>query len=132
MSAYEGENKMVIDELWCDEKEESAPTVDCALCGAEVDEETTTYGICEKCWTDHHNFDNALAYGAEAHVKNCAEINGFYAYILTPEQIETALKQVVLDMKKYYYDFSIKTADEFLRDDDGDFADWLKEQKGNE
>ena len=105
--------------------------VDCALCGAEVDEETTTYGICERCWTDAHTFDNALAYGAAAHVKNCAEINGFYAYILTPEQIETALRQVVLDMKKYYYDFAIKTADEFLRDDDGDFADWLKEQKGN-
>ena len=103
--------------------------VDCALCGAEVDEETTTYGICEKCWMDHHNFDNALAYGAEAHVKNCAEINGFYAYILTPEQIEVALRQVVFDMKKYYYDFAIKTADEFLRDDDGDFADWLVEQK---
>lgn len=131
MSLYTDENKMVIGELWHDEKEEDDPTVDCALCGAEVDEETTTYGICEKCWTEHHNFDNALAYGAEAHVKNCAEINGFYAYILTPEQIEAALRQVVLDMKKYYYDFAIKTADEFLRDDDGDFAEWLKEQKGN-
>ena len=111
------------------------PTVDeilieCALCGAEVDEETTTYGICEKCWTEHHNFDNALAYGAESHVKNCAEINGFYAYILTPEQIEVALRQVVMDMKKYYYDFAIKTADSFLRDDDGDFADWLKRKAG--
>ena len=132
MPLYTDENKMVIGELWHDEHDEDDPTVDCALCGAEVDEETTTYGICEKCWTDHHNFDNALAYGAEAHVKNCAEINGFYAYILTPEQIESALRQVVLDMKKYYYDFAIKTADDFLRDDDGDFADWLKEQKGKE
>lgn len=127
MSAYEGENKMVIDELWHDAKEESAPTVDCALCGAEVDEETATYGICERCWTDYHNFDNALAYGAIN--QESVKINGLYAYILTPGQIEVALRQVVLDMKKYYYDFSIKTADEFLRDDDGDFADWLKEQK---
>lgn len=127
MSAYEGENKMVIDELWHDAKEESAPTVDCALCGAEVDEETTIYGICEKCWTDYHNFDNALAYGEIN--QESVKINGFYAYILTPGQIEVALRQVVLDMKKHYYDFAIKTADEFLRDDDGDFADWLKEQK---
>ena len=103
--------------------------VDCALCGAEVDEETTTYGICEKCWADHHNFDNALAYGASLKLKDDVTINGFYAYILTPEQIEVALRQVVFDMKKYYYDFAIKTADEFLRDDDGDFADWLVEQK---
>ena len=128
MSLYTDENKMVIGELW-HEHEEDDPTIECALCGAEVDEETTVYGICEKCWTEHHNFDNALAYGAAAHVKNCAEINGFYAYILTPEQIEVALRQVVMDMKKYYYDFAIKTADSFLRDDDGDFADWLKEQK---
>ena len=106
--------------------------VDCALCGAEVDEETTTYGICEKCWTDYHNFDNALAYGARKREYLPSEINEFYAYILTPEQIDAALKQVVLDMKKYYYDFAIKTADSFLRDDDGDFADWLKEQKGKE
>lgn len=101
--------------------------VDCALCGAEVDEETTTYGICERCWTDYHNFDNALAYGAIN--QESVKINGLYAYILTPGQIEVALRQVVLDMKKYYYDFAIKTADEFLRDDDGDFADWLIEQK---
>ena len=104
--------------------------IECALCGKEVDEEEATYGICEKCWTDAHTFDNALAYGAAAHVKNCAEINGFYAYILTPEQIEVALRQVVMDMKKYYYDFAIKTADSFLRDDDGDFADWLKRKAG--
>ena len=103
--------------------------VDCALCGAEVDEETTTYGICEKCWTDHHNFDNALAFGATELGKDCVQINGFYAYNLTPDQINAALRQAVMDMKKYYYDFAIKTADEFLRDDDGAFADWLKEQK---
>ena len=65
---YEDENKMVIGELW-HEHEEDDPTIECALCGAEVDEETTTYGICEKCWTDAHTFDNALAYGAAAHVK---------------------------------------------------------------
>ena len=102
---------------------------ECVLCGAEEDETEIYYGICEKCWKDHHNFDNAMAYGATVQAKDDVTINGFYAYILTPEQIEVALRQVVMDMKKYYYDFAIKTADEFLRDDDGDFADWLKEQK---
>ena len=104
--------------------------VDCALCGSEVDEETTTYGICEKCWTDHHNFDNALAYGAT--VTESVNINGLYAKLLTPDQINEALKCAVMDMKKFYYDFTIKAANEFLTDDDGNFADWLKEQKGNE
>ena len=101
--------------------------VDCELCDAEVDEETTVYGICEDCWTDHHNFDNALAYGETARVD--VSVNGLYATMLTPEQIDAALRHVVLDMKKFHYDFAIKASDEFLRDDDGDFADWLKEQK---
>ena len=101
--------------------------VDCALCGAEVDEETTIYGICEKCWTDHHNFDNALSYGATA--TESVKINGLFAKVLTPDQINEALKVAVMDMKKFYYDFTIKAANEFLTDDDGAFADWLKDQK---
>ena len=84
-------------------------------------------GICEKCWTDAHTFDNSTVYGATH--QESFKINGLYAKILTPDQIDSALCQAVLDMKKFYYDFAIKTADEFLRDDDGDFADWLKAQK---
>lgn len=103
--------------------------VDCALCGDEVDEETTTYGICEKCWTDHHNFDNALAYGATA--TESVPINGLYAKILSPDQIHDALKAVVMKEKTMHPFFAARITNEFLRDDDGDFADWLKEQKGN-
>jgi len=103
--------------------------VDCALCGAEVDEETTIYGICEKCWTEHHNFDNALAYGNVARVD--VSVNGLYAKMLTPEQIDSALREAVVAARMFRNAFAIKTADEFLRDDDGDFADWLKRQKGD-
>ena len=101
--------------------------VDCALCGAEVDEETTTYGICEQCWNDHHNIDNALAYGETA--RQDVSVNGFCAKLLTPDMIAIALQQLYLHMQMYYYDFTAKTANEFLADDDGDFADWLVEQK---
>jgi len=101
--------------------------VDCALCGAEVDEETTTYGICEKCWTDAHTFDNAIEYGESNQIP--VKINGLYAKMLTPAQIYSALREAVVATKMFRGTFAIKTADEFLRDDDGDFADWLKEQK---
>lgn len=104
--------------------------VECVLCGAEVDEETTTYGICEKCWTDHHNFDNALAYGATA--TESVKINGLYAKILTPDQIESALAVAVRDMKAFYPDFTMKTALEFMAEDDGHFADWLKRRASDE
>ena len=101
--------------------------VDCALCGAEVDEETTTYGICEKCWTDHHNFDNALAYGRTARVD--VSVNGLYAKILSPDQIEVALEGVIREVIDLYPYYAEMYAKRFLSDDDGDFADWLKEQK---
>ena len=102
--------------------------VDCALCGAEVDEETTNYGICEKCWADHHNFDNALAYGETAQVD--VKVNGLYAKVLTPEQIDVVLSSTINDMRKSFYASAVlQGVREFLADDDGDFAGWLKEQK---
>lgn len=125
---YEDENKMVIGELW-HEHEEDDPTIECALCGAEVDEETTMYGICEKCWTDAHTFDNALIYGASERGKQSVKINGLYAKLLTPDQINEALQIMVVSSMLSDLNFIIKTYVDFLRDDDGDFADWLKEQK---
>ena len=106
----------VVDEIW----------VECPLCGNEVDEAETRYGICEACWTKYRNYDNALSYGATA--TESVEINGLYAKVLTPEQIDAALRQAMTDMKKFYFDFTIKAAEEFISDDDGAFAKWLKEQ----
>ena len=104
--------------------------IECALCGDEVDEEASLYGICEKCLAAHRNFDNALAYGASN--QESIKINGLYAKVLTPDQINEALKCAVMDMKKFYYDFTVSATNDFLSDDDGDFADWLKAQKGKE
>lgn len=102
--------------------------IECALCGAEVDEETTMYGICEKCWAAHQNFDNALAYGNAA--QESVKINGLFAKILTPDQIAEALKAAVMRMKSEYPLFVERETKAFLSDDDYDFADWLKKQKG--
>lgn len=104
--------------------------VDCALCGAEVDEETTIYGICEKCWTDAHTFHNAVKYGRTE--TEFVYIHGLYAKILTEDQIEMALQNAVLQIGASYSDFVVREANEFLNENSGDFADWLKAQKGNE
>ena len=104
--------------------------VDCAMCGAEVDEETTTYGICEKCWADAHTFDNAIKYGAVSQFP--VKINGLFAKVLTPEQIDEVLRKLFFEIKKNNHIKAIKLTSSFLADDDGDFADWLKEQKGKE
>ena len=126
---YEDENKMVIGELW-HEHEEDDPTVECALCGEEVDEETTNYGICEKCWAEAHTIGNAERYGKTAQVN--VSINGFFAELLTPAQIDEAIREEVMRQVICKYQTTTRVANEFLRDDDGDFADWLKEQKENE
>ena len=105
-------------------------TIECALCERDVDEAETRYGICEDCWTKYSNYDNAIAYGAEN--RATVTVNGLYAKILTPDQIESALAFAVRDMKNFYYDFTIKTAMEFLLEDDGDYADWLKRQANDQ
>ena len=102
---------------------------ECVLCGAEEDETEIYYGICEKCWKDHHNFDNALAYGASERGQQSIKVNGLFAKILTPDQINDALSFWTTVTIVSKLDFGAKMAIDFLRDDDGDFADWLKEQK---
>ena len=100
--------------------------IECALCGAEVDEEETVNGICPACWAAHRNFDNALAYGNAA--QESVKINGLFAKILTPDQIDNALSFAVRDMKSFFPDFVERETKAFLSDDDYDFADWLKKQ----
>lgn len=102
---------------------------DCVLCGREVDEIETTYGICEKCWTDAHAFDNAIKYGETA--TDFVRVNGLFAKVLTTDQINEALLATIMRVKESFPDYADRYARIFLRDDDGDFADWLKEQKGN-
>ena len=104
--------------------------LDCALCGKEVDEAETRYGICEGCWEKHSDYDNALAYGNDH--RQTTSINGLHAKLLTPDQIENALALAVRDMKAFYPDFTIKTALEFLAEDDGNFADWLKRRASDD
>ena len=99
---------------------------ECALCGDDVDEEETMNGICPKCWELHQNFDNALAYGNAA--QESVKINGLFAKVLTPDQINEALKAAVMRMKSEFPLFVERETKAFLSDDDYDFADWLKKQ----
>ena len=105
-------------------------TVECALCERDVDESQTRYGICDDCWSKYSNYDNALAYGAKN--RSNVSINGLYAKVLTPDQIESALRQVVVGIKTEFPAFVERETKSFLGDDDGDFADWLKRQANDQ
>ena len=56
------------------------------------------------------------------------EINGLYAKILTPGQIDKALEGAVWSMKGFYPDATNKSVKAFISDDDGAFAAFLKEK----
>ena len=102
--------------------------IECAMCGDDVDEEEAVNGICPKCWAAHQNFDNALAYGNTA--KESVKINGLFAKVLTPDQINEALKAAVMRMKSEFPLFVERETKSFLSDDDHDYSEWLKRQKG--
>lgn len=102
--------------------------IECALCGDDVDEEETVNGICPKCWGAHRNFGNALAYGAVSQIP--VKINGLFEKLLTPDQINEALKAAATRMKSEYPDFVERETKSFLSDDDHDYSEWLKRQKG--
>ena len=105
-------------------------TVECALCEKDVDEMETLCGICEDCWMKAHTFENAISYGDKARVD--VKINGLFAKVLSPEQIDEALKAAVMRMKSEYPLFVERETKAFLSDDDYDFAGWLKKQKGKQ
>jgi len=76
----------------------------------------------------HRNFGNALAYGSVNQLS--VKINGMFEKVLTPDQIDEALEAAVMRMKSEFPLFVERETKAFLSDDDYDFADWLKRQKG--
>lgn len=99
----------------------------CPICGVEYDEDDMLWSVCDSCLSKASTFENALAYGD--HNKASVEVNGLFAKILTLDQINEALKAVVLDVRKYYFDVFARLLIEFIDDDTSDFADWLVEWK---
>lgn len=97
---------------------------DCELCGREVDEIETTYGICEKCWTEAHTLINARVYGETA--RESVSINGYFVKLLTPEFINALITTAAINEMMYKEKVASEIAQSFLGDDDHDFADYLK------
>lgn len=99
----------------------------CPICEREFPEEDMTYPVCDECIARASSITTALKYGEER--KQKVEINSLYAKVLTPEQIDEALKSAVVDMRTHYIGFFLKALHDFINDDTRDFAEWLVEQK---
>ena len=101
----------------------------CPICEREFDEDDMDYPVCDECIRRASSLATALKYGGER--KQKVEINSLYAKVLSPEQIDEALKSAVEDMRTHYIGFFLKSLHEFINDDTRDFADWLVDQKTN-
>lgn len=104
--------------------------VACDLCGEEVPDEECIWGVCDKCLAEAETFENSLWYGAERPAR--VKINALYEKVLSPDEIDALLYMAVLKLHTEHPLAFKALIHAHLSDDSSDFADWLKEQKGNE
>lgn len=101
--------------------------VECPLCGEEYTDEDMMYVVCDECISRNTTFAQGIKFGADNQAT--VKINGLYAKLLSPEQIEVSLQVAAVAINQYYPRFAEKAVREFVSDDDSAFADWLKGEK---
>ena len=94
----------------------------CVECGAVKSKDSLINGICAGCIKEAAE-DMRLAYQYGADRTSVIELNGVLARAFTRVQIEAILENWLM----VNGDFG-KECFQFATDDEGDFADWLKEE----
>ena len=95
----------------------------CVECGAVKSKDSLINGICAGCIKEAAE-DMRLAYQYGADRTSVSELNGVLAMAFTRVQIEAILENWLMTNG----DFG-KECFQFATDDEGDFAEWLKEEK---
>ena len=95
----------------------------CSECGAVKSKDSLINGICAGCIKEAAE-DMRLAYQYGAARTSVIELNGVLARAFTRVQIEAILENWLM----VNGDFG-KECFQFATDDEGDFAEWLKEEK---
>ena len=94
----------------------------CAECDEWVNEEKLVNGLCAACIEKHAaDYETVKAYGADR--KEAVEINGLFAWVFTPAEIEEILERELKNSGK-----AEKDAHTFATDDPDDFTNWLNER----
>ena len=111
-------------------------------CGGDVEEVTACEGcddyytsdelyegFCENCLTQCATVDNAVAAGNDA--KETVDINGFFAYLFTGEEIDKILLEKVEQMIGGSYEGAMsmcERAKDYCLDDATWFSGWLQKK----
>ena len=97
--------------------------IECKACGEYYDEDILIgFGkdkICESCYDNSLDFENAFEYGTEDKEKR--EINGFLATHFSDDQIENILIEVLKKSRFSEYEL----AKEYLGKDNWDFGEMI-------
>ena len=105
----------------------------CPICEREFDEEEMTWSVCDECLEKNATDENAMAYGEVDTHRTWVKINSYVAWHYSESEINEILKHIFVE-HIYLAGVDEKNEDPqgFCEEDDGAFADWLKEQKGEE
>lgn len=106
------------------------PVKTCPICEREYDEEWMEESVCAACMKLNMTWENAEKYGSNRKVD--VEINAFWAKLFTPSMINEILREKAVAYTRIFPFMAQEDVEDFFDDDPSDFADWLKEQKGNE
>jgi hypothetical protein len=101
----------------------------CPICLREYDD-SMGYPVCFVCLRENMTFDTAEKYGDERKIN--VEVNAFWAKLFPAAMINDILREKADEYKSIFPFMAREDTDNFFKDDLSDFADWLKEQKGNE
>ena len=102
----------------------------CPICEREYDEDCMEESVCAACMKLNMTWENAEKYGSKRKVD--VKINALWAKLFTPSMINEILEEKALEFKRLCPYMAQEDVESFFDDDPSDFADWLKEQKGNE
>jgi hypothetical protein len=107
------------------------PVKTCPICEeCYYSDDSMDYPVCFGCLCKNMTFDTAEKYGDERKIN--VEINAFWAKLFPAAMINEILREKAVEYKSIFPFMAREDTDNFFKDDLSDFADWLKEQKGNE
>lgn len=108
--------------------EDKAIYVTCAVCGERFAEHETEleYGVCEYCYNENYTFENALDYMEHSEDKRDVEVDGFYAFAFTENEINDILKIAFEQKTKVAPDVAEQQVIDYCNEDKLCFADYLE------
>lgn len=101
----------------------------CKLCDEYFNPDDLEGGVCKSCLEDELTYENAIKVGEIN--KEKVEINSFYTFAFTEDEIEKILKKELDEANRLSPSVVDDDVKNYLNEDKSWFGDWLIEQRKN-